>query len=164
MLMDEGTCAPVMGDGGVTAPPVRGWEQEMIIGETEFQAVIGPSGGSVGYQAITGNQPWGISWYVNGYIIPKIYMRRGDTFTFRVSGGDDPTRSASYHPFYLTSSDVGGYATLGEADRAASNEVFYAGVDASGNPTAGKTRPSAFTTCKGSTCLQSELFCSGTSV
>ena len=131
MLMNMGTCAPVVADDEM---PVDGWPQEMIVGVQELTARIGPSGGAMGYRAITGKQPWGISWYINGYIIPKIYMRRGDTFKFKVNGGDNPAQSAAYHPFYLTSSDIGGYITLNEQEREEMNEVFYAGVNTNVSP------------------------------
>ena len=39
---------------------------------------------------------------INDLLIPVIEMVRGTTYTFIVNGGDDPTSSSEYHPFYLT--------------------------------------------------------------
>jgi hypothetical protein len=55
---------------------------------------------------------WGIAWYVNGYLIPKLTLRRGTTYMFRASGGNNPEDDANYHPFYLTDSRIGGYLQL----------------------------------------------------
>ena len=54
-----------------------------------FFAQIGPTGGDNGYSAITKHVGWGISWYINGLLIPEIYVVRGKTYTFVVEGGDD---------------------------------------------------------------------------
>ncbi len=51
---------------------------------------------------------WGISWYVNGSLIPELRLKRGSTYTFIVEGGNDPSDLADYHPFYITSSELGG--------------------------------------------------------
>jgi len=56
-----------------------------------------------------GTSGWGISWYLNGLLIPSVTMYRGTTYTFIVEGGSDPSNQARYHPFYITSSDRGGY-------------------------------------------------------
>ena len=34
-------------------------------------------------------------WYINGLLIPEIYVVRGKTYTFVVEGGDDKVRPAS---------------------------------------------------------------------
>lgn len=52
---------------------------------------------------------WGISWYVNGLLIPELTVVRGRNYTFVVEGGSDPAVPARYHPFYITDDPVGGY-------------------------------------------------------
>jgi len=65
----------------------------------------------------TGSSGWGISWYLNGLLIPNITMYRGTNYTFIVEGGLDPSSQARYHPFYITSSDRGGYLAKSTAER-----------------------------------------------
>ena len=96
--------------------------------DTTFRLTIGPAGLRRGYAALTGlyvhtvlDFPcglnlhfhlgipgWGIAWYVNGILIPELRLRRGSTYTFIIEGGDDPSNLADYHPFYITSSEIGG--------------------------------------------------------
>lgn len=61
------------------------------------------------YFALIGHVGWGISWYINGLLIPEINVVRGQTYTFVVEGGLDPEIPAKYHPFYITDDPVGGY-------------------------------------------------------
>lgn len=56
----------------------------------------------MGYPAITGHVGWGISWYINGLLIPEINVVRNKTYTFVVEGGNDPETAAKYHPFYIS--------------------------------------------------------------
>ena len=56
----------------------------------------------------TGQSGWGIAWYINKMLIPELVVRRGSTYTFIIYGGDDPDKTADYHPFYITSSISGG--------------------------------------------------------
>lgn len=56
-----------------------------------------------------GHVGWGISWYINGLLIPEINVIRGRKYTFVVEGGSDPDVPARYHPFYITNDPVGGY-------------------------------------------------------
>ena len=70
---------------------------------------------------------WGIAWYVNDYLIPKLTLRRGTTYTFLASGGDDPSNDAKYHPFYLTDNPNGGYRQSTPAERL--TETLIAGID-----------------------------------
>lgn len=56
-----------------------------------------------------GHVGWGISWYINGLLIPEINVVRGQTYTFVVEGGLDAEIPAKYHPFYITDDPVGGY-------------------------------------------------------
>ncbi len=39
---------------------------------------------------ILGNPSIGLAWYIEGYLAPELYLRRGLTYTFRVEGGNDP--------------------------------------------------------------------------
>lgn len=49
-----------------------------------FDAILGPAGGRRGYQGLTGHVSNGLAWYINGYMIPEIWLRRGLTYAFRV--------------------------------------------------------------------------------
>ena len=60
---------------------------------------------------------WGIAWYINGLLIPEIYVVRGKTYTFVVEGGDDKEFPAGYHPFYITDDPEGGYEFKSERER-----------------------------------------------
>ena len=55
-----------------------------------------------------GQAGWGITWYINGTLIPELIVERGKTYTFIVEGGTDPNNLAVYHPFYITDSIGGG--------------------------------------------------------
>ncbi|XP_063233288.1 protein Skeletor, isoforms D/E-like [Bacillus rossius redtenbacheri] len=103
-------------------PPIQCHEPE----DGVFYAQMGPTGGKHGYPAITGHVGWGISWYINGLLIPEIDVVRGKTYTFVVEGGLDPEVPARYHPFYITDDPVGGYEHKTPEERA---EVqVFAGV------------------------------------
>ncbi|XP_022080693.1 protein Skeletor, isoforms B/C-like [Acanthaster planci] len=109
-----------------TPPPdLPGWPKQRINNEQELRVEIGQNGGRRGYEAITGKVGWGIAWFVNGLLIPEIYVVRGVNYTFTVFGGDDPVQSASYHPFYITNDTIGGYAQ--QTDEEKRNAVIYAG-------------------------------------
>ena len=41
-----------------------------------------------------GHVGWGIGWYINGLLIPEIYVVRGKTYTFVIEGGNDPDSPA----------------------------------------------------------------------
>ena len=64
-----------------------------------------------------GRAGWGYSWYINGTLIPRLIVSRGYTYTFISEGGDDPGTPSQYHPFYLTSSVIGGRLGNTEAQR-----------------------------------------------
>ncbi|XP_071947176.1 protein Skeletor, isoforms B/C-like [Antedon mediterranea] len=107
---------------------VNGWKELRLIGDEdnmELTAVIGQSGGERGYTSITDNVGWGISWYINDMLIPRIYLKRNVNYTFKVLGGNDASQSASYHPFYITNDKGGGYASLTDMEKV--NHVIYAG-------------------------------------
>lgn len=54
-------------------------------------------------------------------------MRRGTKYTFKVSGGNDPSDNSNYHPFYLTTSERGGYQQLPPSQRM--EETPLAGIE-----------------------------------
>lgn len=78
---------------------------------------MGPTGGKQGYPAITGHVGWGISWYINGLLIPEINVVRGKTYTFVVEGGNNPDVPAKYHPFYITDDPIGGFEYKTEEEK-----------------------------------------------
>jgi len=110
-----------------TENPNQPWKAAIISGETNFTARIGPTGGKRGYSAITGHVSWGISWYINDLLIPEIYVERGETYTFLVQGGNDPTNSPRYHPFYITDNAEGGFGQKTEDQQR--EQKVYAGVE-----------------------------------
>ncbi|XP_018341268.1 PREDICTED: protein Skeletor, isoforms B/C isoform X2 [Trachymyrmex septentrionalis] len=99
------TPAPAPTNDAWEIPPIQCYEPEDGI----FYAQMGPTGGKHGYPAITGHVGWGISWYINGLLIPVINVVRGRRYTFVVEGGSDPDAPARYHPFYITDDPIGGY-------------------------------------------------------
>lgn len=105
---------PAAKEGAWEIPPIQCYEPE----DGVFYAQMGPTGGKHGYPAITGHVGWGISWYINGLLIPEINVVRGKTYTFVVEGGFDPDTPAKYHPFYITDDPVGGYEHKTDEERA----------------------------------------------
>lgn len=65
----------------------------------------------------TGNSPWGIAWYLNGLLIPKVTVFRNTRYTFTTEGGNDPGTPAMYHPFYITDNPRGGYLVKSPEDQ-----------------------------------------------
>lgn len=57
---------------------------------------------------LTDRAGWGITWYINGTLIPELVVERGRTYTFMVEGGDNSNDASNYHPFYITDSIAGG--------------------------------------------------------
>ncbi|XP_030841370.1 protein Skeletor, isoforms B/C [Strongylocentrotus purpuratus] len=107
----------------------EGWTIEGIM-ETEdatFTVEMGLTGGQQGYNYITGSVGWGIAWFINGQLIPVLTLSRGKTYTFLVSGGDEPSVNANYHPFYITDDSAGGYAQLSQDEQ--QNITIYAGPE-----------------------------------
>lgn len=76
------------------------------------------------YLLFSGHVGWGISWYINGLLIPEINVVRGRTYTFVVEGGNDPNTPARYHPFYITDDEVGGYEHKTDEEKAVSNTII----------------------------------------
>ncbi|KAH6948902.1 hypothetical protein HPB50_026879 [Hyalomma asiaticum] len=106
---------------------------------TTFRAQIGPTGGSRGYEKVTGQSGWGISWWINEELIPVLHVQRGTTYTFVVEGGVDPSNSARYHPFYITDSSKGGgskedRAVLGKQDPVSSTVALKNGLSLASSP------------------------------
>ncbi|KAL1138269.1 hypothetical protein AAG570_009958, partial [Ranatra chinensis] len=108
-------------------PPIQCNEPE----DGVFYAQMGPTGGKRGYSAITGHVGWGISYYINGLLIPEINVVRGHTYTFVVEGGSDHEVPAQYHPFYITDDPVGGF--LHKTPEEKRKTRIFAGVEYSKN-------------------------------
>ncbi|CAG9858428.1 unnamed protein product [Phyllotreta striolata] len=106
---------------------VKPWPPAKIIGETTFTARLGPTGGKRGYTPITGLPSWGIAWYINDLLIPELTLERGQTYTFKVEGGDDSSNPARFHPFYITDSKEGGFGQKSEEERF--KQKVFAGVE-----------------------------------
>ena len=77
----------------------------------------------------TGRAGWGIAWYINGELIPRLTLMRGVTYTFDIFGGDDPSLSASYHPFYITNDPDGGYGQLNQLEKQVGSSYRQAARD-----------------------------------
>ncbi|XP_017874479.1 PREDICTED: protein Skeletor, isoforms B/C [Drosophila arizonae] len=116
------TPRPVSSNGAWDIPAIQCHEPE----DGVFYAQMGPTGGKHGYPAITGHVGWGISWYINGLLIPEIHVVRGKTYTFVVEGGNNPDIPAKYHPFYISDDPVGGYEHKREEEKKAVR--IFAGV------------------------------------
>ncbi|XP_075210705.1 protein Skeletor, isoforms B/C [Lycorma delicatula] len=110
------------------------WKPKIISLENQFTVRIGPTGGKRGYTPITGHPSWGIAWWINDFLIPEIYVERGQTYTFIVEGGNDNTNPARYHPFYITDSREGGFGQKSEEEQ--KRQRVFAGVnyDSEGYP------------------------------
>ncbi|GAB0093554.1 protein Skeletor, isoforms B/C [Sergentomyia squamirostris] len=100
-----------------TSGPIEPWEKTQIYDRTirSFTAVLGPAGGKRGYQGITGHVSNGLAWYINGVMIPELWLRRGLTYAFRVHGGNNPHSPEFYHPLVITDEPKGGYDRLTDA-------------------------------------------------
>lgn len=118
------------------------WERSKIFDNSirTFRATLGPAGGKRGYAGITGHVSNGLAWYVNGFMVPEMWLRRGLTYAFRVYGGNNPHSPEYYHPLVITDEPRGGFDRLTEAKQ---NEIrVLAGVEFTRRgrpkPTAGK--------------------------
>lgn len=80
----------------------------------------------------------GLAWYIEGSLIPELYLRRGLTYSFRVHGGNNPHSADLYHPLIITDEPHGGYDTL--SDLAQSKIRVLAGVELTRR---GRPRPTA---------------------
>ncbi|XP_070377779.1 protein Skeletor, isoforms B/C-like isoform X1 [Dermacentor albipictus] len=98
-------------------------------GVKNFTATIGPTGSPEhGYQAITGMSGWGISWWINGELIPVLHVERGQTYTFVVEGGNNKSAPSKYHPFYITDSPKGGGSKVNPEEVGKPGHSLLAGV------------------------------------
>ncbi|KAL1497150.1 hypothetical protein ABEB36_008156 [Hypothenemus hampei] len=116
------------------------WNKAQIFDKSVrvFIGTIGPSGGINGYQAITGHTSTALAWYINGYLAPELWLRRGLTYVFKVNGGNNPHSAEYYHPMIITDDPHGGYDRL--TDLAQSKVRVLAGVEYSRR---GRPRPTA---------------------
>ena len=92
-----------------------------------FDARLGPSGGKNGYTGMTNLPSVGTAWYINGYLAPELFLRRGLTYIFRVEGGNDPYSPEFYHPMVISTDPRGGYERL--SDKQKRDVRVLAGVD-----------------------------------
>ena len=105
------TCFPFTSSRKENLKP---WRIPPIFDPTKrsFSARLGPAGGRRGYSGQTGLPSGSLVWYIEGFMTPEIYLRRGLTYTFKVEGGNTPQSSEYYHPFIITDEPVGGYERL----------------------------------------------------
>ena len=63
---------------------VQGWDRNYIKDKDLFVAQLGPTGGQKGYGTITGTSPSekSVCWWINGKLLPEIYVYRGRTYYF----------------------------------------------------------------------------------
>ncbi|KAB0794807.1 hypothetical protein PPYR_11646 [Photinus pyralis] len=122
------------------------WEKGQIYDRNVrlFRAQLGPSGGKRGYQGLTKQTSTTLAWYINGLLVPEIWMRRGLTYSFKVHGGNNPHSAELYHPLIITDEPHGGFDRL--SDEAQSKVRVLAGVEYSRR---GRPRPTA----AGSLCI-----------
>ena len=81
-----------------------------------------------GYKAITGKDPPFINmcWWINDFILPELTVYRGETYYFKVQGGDSEALGAqNYHPFYITSDPNGGYGRKLGLERGQSSLIYF---------------------------------------
>lgn len=92
-----------------------------------FTTALGPAGGKRGYAGLTGHVSNGLAWYINGFLVPELWLRRGLTYEFKVRGGNNPHSPEYYHPLVITDEQRGGFDRLTEAKQ---NEIrVLAGVE-----------------------------------
>lgn len=70
------------------------WDRSQIFDRSirSFRATLGPAGGKRGYAGITGHVSNGLAWYMNGYLVPELWLRRGLTYAIRVCEIQPPKR------------------------------------------------------------------------
>jgi len=133
-------------DGFEASPPdeveVVKWKVPLKIRSSvhNFEVRLGPPGGEKGYKAITGQDPSLIElcFWINNLLLPELTVYRGQTYYFKVNGGDSE-RQVHYHPFYITSSPLGGYGNKAESEK--NIERIWAGVK---NPYTYEATPTAY--------------------
>ncbi|XP_050530488.1 protein Skeletor, isoforms B/C [Daktulosphaira vitifoliae] len=109
------TCYPF----SINSEPLKkeSWDHSKIIDSSlrAITATLGPSGGQKGYQGLTGMPSPGLAWYINGHLIPEIWLKRGITYAVLVYGGNNVHSSQLYHPFVITDEPNGGFDSMSEA-------------------------------------------------
>ena len=107
---------------------VEGWDRNYIKDKDLFVAQLGPTGGQKGYGTITGTSPSekSVCWWINGKIMPEIYVYRGRTYYFRVQGGDGYQHVALNNPLYITDHRDGGYGQKSDYEK--ERETIFEGV------------------------------------
>jgi len=110
------TCFPFTSNPENTATR---WNIPPIFDPTKrsFSARLGPAGGKRGYSGQTGLPTGSLVWYMEGFLAPELYLRRGLTYTFKIEGGNNPRSEDYYHPFIITDEPVGGYYRMTEEQR-----------------------------------------------
>lgn len=105
----------------------------------EFTARLGPDGGPRGYLGMTNQvSETGLSWYINGYLSPSVYLKRNTKYRFLVEGGSNPYDPKSYHPMIITDEPHGAYSQLTEEQK--KDVRVLAGI---GYSVRGDSRPTA---------------------
>lgn len=96
--------------------PIELWERNPIVDKAirSFTATLGPSGGKKGYEGITKHVSNGLAWYINGFLAPDLFLRRGLTYSFKVRGGNNPHSADHYHPMVITDEPRGGFDRLSD--------------------------------------------------
>uniref|UniRef100_A0A8D8ZRQ2 Protein Skeletor, isoforms B/C n=1 Tax=Cacopsylla melanoneura TaxID=428564 RepID=A0A8D8ZRQ2_9HEMI len=119
------TCVPFISN---VSPIQEPWERNRLLDRTlrQLTATIGPPGGRRGYQAMTGMPSSGLAWYINGHLIPEVWLQRGVTYAIHVYGGNNPHSAEYYNPLVITDEPHGGIEKLTES--AQSNIRILAGV------------------------------------
>ncbi|CRK86870.1 CLUMA_CG000695, isoform A [Clunio marinus] len=121
-------------------PEIELWERNNLFDKSirSFTATLGPSGGKKGYSGITNHVSNGLAWYINGFLAPDLYLRRGLTYSFKVRGGNNPHSPEFYHPMVITDEPHGGFDRL--SDLKQSEIRVLAGVEYSRR---GRPKPTA---------------------
>ena len=94
---------------------------------TTFYARVGDAGGLRGYYGSTGRTSPELVWYINGLLAPILFVKRGRTYTFRIEGGNNPSKAELYNPLYITNDPYGGYTELTDLER--KKFQVYAGIE-----------------------------------
>ena len=134
------------GTPGTTEQSTVKWRVPFRMRKTakHFEVRLGPPGGDKvrnslscnytgldcvqGYKAITGKDPPFINmcWWINDLILPELTVYRGETYYFKVQGGDSEALGAqNYHPFYITSDPNGGYGRKLGLERGQSSLIYF---------------------------------------
>ncbi|RXG58005.1 Protein Skeletor, isoforms B/C [Armadillidium vulgare] len=71
----------------------------------------------------------GMAWYIDGYLVPELHLRRDTTYRFYVYGGSNPYDPANYHPLIITDEPNGGFSQLKSNKK--SEVRIFAGVERS---------------------------------